>query len=176
VNFVVLGPQGSGKSTQAKLLAGYFKLPHISTGDIFRRLENEDSDLGRRIKSKLSEGLLVADADVSLVLGTELSLSKYSHGVVLDGCPRNLAQAEKFPLKFDKVIYLKVSDAVGTDRLLKRQREDDTLEIIKERLLIYHQETEPVLDFYRQQGLFVEVNGEQSIDDIFEEIQQRLAK
>jgi adenylate kinase len=176
MNLVVLGPQGSGKSTQAKLLAGYLKLPHVSTGDIFRRLENEDSELGRRIKNSLSKGLLVADSDVNVVLSKELSASKYSKGVVLDGCPRNLAQAKNFPLKFDKVIYLQVSDTVGTERLLKRQREDDTFNVIKERLAIYHQETEPMLDFYRQQGLLVEINGEQSVDAIFAEIKQALAK
>ena len=176
MNFVVLGPQGSGKSTQAKLLAEYLKLPHISTGDIFRRLENEDSDLGKRIKSKLSQGFLVADSDVNAVLTEEFAKSEYSNGVVLDGCPRNLTQAKEFPLKFDKVVYLEVSDEVGTERLLRRQREDDTPDVIKERLSTYHLETEPMLDFYRQRGLLVEVNGEQSIEAIFEEIKQTLAK
>lgn len=174
MKIVVLGPQGSGKSTQAALLSQKLHLPHVSTGDIFRCLEHDISELGQRVKSQLSQGLLVSDDDTFSVLTREFSKPDYQKGVIVDGFPRNLYQAQNSPLKFDKAIYLRVSDEVSTTRLLNRQREDDTAELIKERLAIYHTETEPILDLYRQQGILVEINGEQTVEEIFADIVRQL--
>jgi adenylate kinase len=174
MNIVILGPQGSGKSTQADLLSKKINLPHVSTGSIFRQIEHDPSDLGRCVKERLPKGLLVSDEDTFTVLAQVLSKPEYHQGVIIDGFPRNLYQAQRSPIKFDKAVYLKVSDETSIARLLKRQREDDTLELIRERLEVYHRETEPVLDYYRQLGVLTEVNGEPSEQEIFSEILSKL--
>lgn len=175
MNIVILGPQGCGKSTQAKLLSQRVNIPHISTGDIFRKLEHLNSELGMRVKHQLEQGLLVSDEDTFAVLGQELTKKAYQSGVIIDGFPRNLYQVQHSPIKFDQAIYLKVSDKTSEERLLKRRREDDTPELIQERLAVFHQETEPVLDYYRQQGALIEINGEPSEAAIFAEICQKLS-
>lgn len=176
MNIVVLGPQGSGKSTQAKLLAGFLQVPFTSSGDICRALEKLDSDLGHRVKSFMSRGLLVPDEDVIAAFKEEFARPEYQNGAIVDGFPRNTFEAEHSPFPVSKAIYLRVSKEVSIQRMELRQRPDDTPELIRVHLDVYYKETEPVLDFYRQQGLLIEVNGEQSIDAIFAEIKLALAK
>jgi adenylate kinase len=176
MNLVVMGPQGSGKSTQAELLAHKLKLPHLQTGELYRQIEKENSSFGRKIKAILSKGQIVPDEEHNRILTQELAKSKYHRGFVLDGSPRTLAQAISQPFKVDQVFYLKVSDEENIKRLLKRGRTDDIPEIITERLKIYHQQTEPVLDFYRKLGILEEMNGERPIEDIFQDILGRLKK
>lgn len=172
---VVMGPQGSGKSTQAKLLAEYLGWPHVSTGDLFRGLKDQPSELAQRIAGQLDQGFLVSDADVMLVLQEELAQPQYRKGLIVDGFPRNRWQAEHAPFQVDRVFYLKVGDPENVKRLLARGRADDTEELIKQRLTDYHQLTEPVLDFYRAKGVLVEIDGERAIEPIFEDIKSHLA-
>lgn len=174
MNILVLGSQGSGKSTQADLLFAKINLPHLSTGDVFRKLAATSSELGLRIKRNMETGELVSDADTFAVLSEILKNPEYSSGIILDGFPRNLYQAQNSPIIFNKVFYLKVSDETAVKRLLNRKREDDTPEVIKERLTVYHSQTEPILDYYRGQGILVEVNGEPSESEIFAEIESKL--
>jgi len=174
MNIIFFGAPGSGKSTQAQKLAEKLNLPHLATGDLFRNLEDDNSELGQRIGNVFRKGLLVADDDVVAVVGRKIVDSKYSRGVVLDGFQRTLPQVENSPIKFDKAIYLNISDETAVKRLASRGRVDETPEVIRERLKVYHLQTEPVLNYYRQRGNLVEINGEPTEPEIFNEIIQKL--
>ncbi len=175
MNIVIMGPPGSGKSTQANLLAEDLGIPHISTGVIFRQIEKQDSDLAQKVSSYLEEGQFVPDNIVQEVLEEELCKDVYSGGFVLEGYPRNLWQAENAPFQVDRVFYLEVSDEESLERLLKRGRADDTTEIISKRLDDYHQLTEPVLDFYEKSELLERVDGERPIEEIFQDLLARVS-
>lgn len=174
MNIVILGPMGSGKSTQARLLSAVLTIPAISTGDIFRSLEHDNSLMAKRVRDKITRGLLVTDEDTFAVLAFEFKKPIYQKGVILDGFPRNIFQAQHSPLKFDYAIQLAVSDKIFTERLLLRRREDDTLEIIHRRMEIYHRETEPILKLYETQGILKVINGEQPVPKIFSDVKKSL--
>lgn len=165
---VYIGPVGSGKSTQAKLLAEKLGLSHVEMGDLLRTSTNPE------IQKMVASGALVPDEFTMRVLVEELSNSKYENGFVIDGVPRTIYQAQNLPFKPDIVIYLQVGDSENVKRLLLRKRADDTEEVIKKRLAIYHEETAPVLDFYREKGKLLEINGEPPVEVIFEDILQKL--
>lgn len=173
MKIIIMGPQGSGKSTQASLLAQELNLPHIQTGELYRQIAAQDTPFGREISQFLSQGQLVPDEEHNQILSRELSKPEYDNGFVLDGSPRTLAQAQSLPFEPDKIFYLVVSDEENIKRLEKRKRVDDTPELITERLRLYHQETEPVLDFYRQKGVLTEINGEREIEVILKDITER---
>ncbi len=152
-----LGVQGSGKSTQGKLLAQFLRLPYISTGDIFR-------GLGGKIKQILDQGRLVDDQTTSKIVREKLAEFDCQNGFILDGYPRTLEQIKLFDPDFDKVISLDLSDEEATKRLLVRGRGDDTEDAIAERLRNYHKQTDPVLDYYRQKKILKQIDGTDSID------------
>lgn len=174
MKIIVMGPQGSGKTTQAELLAKNLNLPHLQTGELYRRVAKEKSPLGIKVKELLDKGQLVPDKEHNQLLEREVKKPLYKNGFVLDGSPRTLSQAKGQPFKTDKVFYLYVSDKENTKRLLKRGRKDDTPELIAERLRIYHRETEPVLEYFRQQGILIEVDGERPIEVIYQDVMDRL--
>lgn len=174
MNIIVIGPQGSGKSTQAELLAEELGVPHIEVGELLHYASQEDSPRGQEIKKAMNAGVLVDDRLVVEAVEERLKVKQYQKGFVLDGSPRDLWQAEHFKIKFDRVFYLDVSDEVNIKRLIKRGRKDDTPELIKKRLEIYHRQTEPVLDHYRQMGILEEVDGERSIEEIHQDILERV--
>lgn len=163
MKILFIGPQGSGKSTQGKLLAQFLGLQYISTGDIFREMTGE-------IKQILDQGKLVDDRTTSKIVEGRLKKEESINGFILDGYPRTLEQIKLFDPVFDKVIYLDLSDGEATKRLLIRRRNDDTEELIAERLRNYHLQTDPILDYFRQKGILLEIEGLGSID----EIQQRI--
>jgi adenylate kinase len=176
----VMGAPGSGKSTQARLLAKELGIPHLSTGEICRAIAAEDNQRGRFMKQIVDSGGLVPDREMLKIAHEWVKKPKYKKGIILDGTPRSLWQAENFKLEFDKVFYFEVSDQEGLKRLLKRaeeeDRKDDTEEVVKGRLVLYHQTTEPMLDFYRQKGILEKVDGERPVEKIFEDILGRLKK
>lgn len=172
MKILLTGPQGSGKSTQADLLAQYLNVPKISTGDIFRKIKQEDSEKGKRIRQILNSGQLVDDQTTAEIV--KRRLAGEGSGFVMDGYPRTLEQINLFDPLFDKVFYLKLSDEEAIKRLLSRGREDDTRELIAQRLKIYHQQTDPVLDYYKVKGLLKEIDGLGSIDEIRQRIRDQL--
>jgi len=176
MKLLLIGPQGSGKSTQAKLLSEYLKMPYLSTGEIFRSLASQDTEEGKRIKGILDQGKLVDDATTTGLVESRLREPSYQNGFILDGYPRTKEQARLFDPGFDKVFYLKLRDETIMDRLLTRGRFDDTKELIQTRLNLYHQQTQPLLDHYKMAGILIEVDGERSIEEVQGALRNALIK
>lgn len=170
---VLIGIQGSGKSTQGNLLSKKLKIPYLSTGHIFRDLAKERTRLGRYIKEVMNAGYLIPDRKTLKIVSDYLKRPEYQKGYILDGFPRTLAQAKEFKNGLDKVIYLNVSDKEALWRLSYRNddvREDETLAGIRKRIESFHRLTEPVLDYYRKKRILIEIDGEKSIEEIHQEI------
>ncbi len=177
MKLVLLGIQGSGKSTQGNLLKEKLDIPYLSTGHIFRELAKEHTPLGRHIKEVMNAGFLIPDKQTLEIVSDYLKRPEYQKGYILDGFPRTVHQAEAFENGIDRVIYLKVSDKEALWRLAYRfddTREDETLAALRKRIEIYHQFTDPVLDFYKKKKVLVEINGEQEIEKIHKEILKAL--
>ena len=178
MNIILIGIQGSGKSTQGNLLSEKLSVPYLSTGHIIREMAKEKTQTGRYIKETTYAGLLIPD-NIMIPIATDyLAREEYKSGFILDGFPRTVEQAEKFPTRIDKVIYLKVSDKEALWRLSGQNtngaRHDDTLSAIRTRIEAFHKFTEPVLEFYRNKGRLVEIDGERSIEGIHKEILEKI--
>jgi adenylate kinase len=185
VNILLLGPQGSGKGTQANRIAEEYGIPHIATGDMLRNAIAKGSPLGERVEPILETGGLVPDELMIELIRDRLDGDDTHNGFVLDGFPRTLVQAEALDALLREVgrelrivFELQVSDDVCIERLLKRAREegrtDDTPEVIARRLELYHRETEPLVEYYRTQGILVGIHADRSPNEVFNEIQQAL--
>lgn len=175
MNVIILGPVGSGKTTQARFLAGFLGVPLLNAGDLLFFASQEDSDEARNIKAAMEKGDLVDSNVMHKLLQDHLSQPEHENGTLLDGHPRTLGEAEELDKiwQVDKIVYINISDEEAVKRLTARGRADDTPEVIKKRLEIYHQETEPALEHYRQKGLLEEINGERTIEEISADIQSR---
>lgn len=174
---IFLGPPGAGKGTQAKILAGLCEIPHIATGDILRNEVAQGTPLGLKAKSYQEKGELVPDHLILDMMRDRLSQPDSQTGWILDGFPRNVTQANfldellrELNQECDRVICLKVPDEVLVTRLLgrakKEGRNDDTEEVIRHRLEVYHQQTEPLIDFYQERQKLICVNGHQSMSEV----------
>lgn len=179
MNFILFGPPGAGKGTQAEKLCDYFDIPHLSTGNIFRENIQNKTPLGQKVKAILDDGKLVPDETVVEIVADELNNEKYNNGVVLDGFPRTVGQAEALDQyleskgeQVDAFITLDVPEEELINRILSRGegRSDDTPEKIKTRLYVYKKETEPVLNYYKEHDVVEEVDGVGNVDEIFERI------
>ncbi len=175
---VLLGPPGSGKGTQAVKLAESLGIAHVSTGDLFRAMKNEDTDLARKVQAIMASGALVPD-DVTLEIVKErLAKPDCAKGALMDGFPRTIPQAEAFAQMVEKdykgkvVIapLLEVSETEVVKRIqgraAKEGRKDDTEEVARERFRVYLEQTEPLIDFYRKSGVLVAFDGERPVDVI----------
>lgn len=171
---LLIGPQGSGKSTQAELLAKHLGVPKITMGDIFRQIASSSTEEGQRIKQILDSGQLVDDQTTAELVKERVNQEDAKSGFVMDGYPRTKEQANIFEPDFDKVIYLNVPREEVVNRLIQRGRTDDTAELINKRLDLYYQQTESLLDHYRQKWTLAEINGLGSIEKIQEEIKKHL--
>jgi adenylate kinase len=174
---LIVGPQGSGKGTQAARIAEIFGIPAISTGDLFRAHIENDTELGQQVKAVIASGELVTDDLTFAVLRDRLNEGDTGHGFLIDGFPRNLGQVGLLDgflaprdESVDAVIVLDVPRGVSIDRLSRRAfeqgREDDTEEAISHRLSIYERETEPILEVYRDHGLVDMIDGVGSLDAV----------
>ena len=179
MKIILIGIQGSGKSTQGTLLSKDFGVPYLSTGHIFRRLAQERSPLGRQIKVVMNAGLLISDRKTLKIVSEYLGRAEYEKGYILDGFPRTLGQVKAFKNGIDKVIYLKISDKEALWRISGRNgeaREDETLMAVRKRIESFHRFTEPVLGFYKKKGQLIEIDGEQPVEKIHKEILQKIKK
>jgi adenylate kinase len=186
VNLLVLGPQGAGKGTQAKRISSEYGIPHVSTGEMFRAEQEAGTELGRRLGAIMATGELVPDDLTIAVIEERLGRPDAAHGFVLDGFPRNLAQADALDAmlaaigrSLGAILFFDVPDEVGFERALKRaeleSRKDDTPEAIRKRLAIYHSETKPIVEHYRATGKLVPLHAERSIEQVWNEITRSLA-
>ncbi|MBV8563044.1 MAG: adenylate kinase [Actinobacteria bacterium] len=187
MNILVLGPQGSGKGTQAKKIKATYGVPHIATGDMLREMRELDTPLGRELKAVLDSGELVNDALMIELIRDRLSRGDTLPGFVLDGFPRTMAQAEaldellrELGRDLDVVFEFQVPDRQDLiARMLKRAAEegraDDTPDAIRRRLEIYDRETAPLVEYYRTtRGNVVGIHADRSVEDVFHEIRQSL--
>jgi adenylate kinase len=185
LNVLLLGPQGSGKGTQANRISAEYAIPHIASGEILRAEMAAGTELGHRVQDVVDRGDLVSDDLMIELIKTRLGQADTDAGFVLDGFPRTTVQAEALDemfgdigRTFSVVFALQIPDEVAIDRLLKRAeiegRTDDTLEAIQRRLETYHRETSPLVEYYRVRGNLVPVHGDRSENEVFAEIQSAL--
>jgi len=185
LNLLVLGPQGAGKGTQAKRISAEYEIPHVATGDMFRAEVAADSELGREVGAIMARGDLVPDETTIAIIEKRLSEPDASGGFVLDGFPRNIAQAQALDTMLgtigrvlDAILFFAVSDEIGMERALSRAaleaRADDTREVIARRLEIYHRETEPIVEHYRTTGKLIPLHADRSIEQVWSEISNAL--
>jgi adenylate kinase len=185
VNVLLLGPQGSGKGTQAKRISAEYGIPHIATGDMLRGAIEHGTELGRRVKPILESGQLVPDDLMIDLIRERLGQPDAERGFILDGFPRTTRQADALDAMLDEigrglsiVFEFQLPDDIATERLLRRSalesRADDTPEAIAKRLALYHEQTEPLVGHYRLRGNLVGIHGDRSIDEVFSELQEAL--
>ena len=177
MRLVLVGPPGAGKGTQAVFLASHFSIPHISTGDIFRANLKAGTDLGNQAKAFMDRGDLVPDSVTNEMVKDRLTHADTAHGFLLDGFPRNVAQAQvlsavltekKTPL--DAVLELQIDDSEIISRLNNRRsvesRADDAEEVIVHRLNVYHEQTAPIVQYYRSEGSLITISATGAVDEI----------
>lgn len=212
MHLMIMGPPGAGKGTQAERLTKEFSLLHISTGDIFRNAIKEGTEMGIKAKEYMDKGALVPDEIVIGVVRDRLSKPDCAGGVLLDGFPRTLEQAEALDdvlkdldMVFDAVINVDVNEEELLNRLTGRrvcrncgttyhikfnppkvrticdhcggelyQRSDDTIDTVKERLVVYKKQTFPMIEFYQRKGIFKNFDGARDIDEVFVDIKSYL--
>lgn len=178
MRLIILGPPGAGKGTQAARIAEHFGIPAISTGDIFRANIKNETELGLQVKEILASGGYVSDDVTNAIVADRLAQDDCAGGFLLDGYPRTLAQVEALDAMLaehgtalDRVLELVVDDDVVVARIVKRSevegRSDDGEDVVRERMAIYHRETKPLADTYRERGLLVQVDGDGSMDEVF---------
>jgi len=177
-NFILFGPPGSGKGTQSVKIAEKYHLVHISTGDIFRKNIREKTSLGLKVQAIIEKGELVPDTLLIEILEDALQQHSIARGFVFDGFPRTIQQAHDLDEMLAKknesvslVLALEVSDDERLKRLIKRAeiegRKDDTKEVIENRIRIYNNQTQPLIEFYKNKKKFQSLHGIGGVDEIF---------
>lgn len=187
LNIVIFGAPGSGKGTQSENLIAHYKLFHISTGDVLRDHIRRGTELGKTAKEYIDQGQLIPDELMIDILAQVIddNKKKSKKGVIFDGFPRTIPQAEALETllnergtKVSAVIGLEVPEEELIDRLVKRGqmsgRSDDNEETIKKRLDVYHNQTSPLQEFYKEKGLYRAIKGIGTIDGIFEDIKKAI--
>lgn len=181
LRIVLFGAPGSGKGTQAERLVQAHGIPQISTGDLLRAAVAAGTELGRQAKAAMDAGELVADEVVIGMIRKRLAEADAVAGFILDGFPRSLPQAEALddlleslgrPLQ--RVIHLEVDNEEIVERLLARGRADDREDTIRNRLQVFDRQTQPLIEYYRNQGKFTRVVGSGALDDIHARIESEL--
>ncbi len=186
MRLVLVGPPGAGKGTQAQIVATQLSIPHISTGDIFRANVAGGTELGLQAQQFMNAGELVPDSVTNAMVADRLAQPDAQAGFLLDGYPRNREQAivlegllAEGDIALDAVVELDVDNesviARLLDRAVKDGRADDTEEVIRRRLDVYSEQTEPLVGYYREHGLLRSVDGVGTIEDITARIFAALA-
>lgn len=212
MNIILMGLPGAGKGTQAEKISEKYKIPHISTGDMFRLAIKEGTELGNKAKQYMDQGELVPDKVTNGIVQERLQKDDCNNGFLLDGFPRTIAQAEALQnlltninKSIDYVLHIDVPEKNLVERLTGRricptcgtsyhvmynppqiegicdkdqtkliQRKDDKLETVENRLKVNIEQAQPLLDFYEKKGYLVKVNGDQSIVEVFQDIQNKI--
>ena len=185
LNILLLGPQGAGKGTQGRLISAEYDIPHVATGDMLRSAIAAGTELGRKAAPLLSAGELVSDEIMIGLIRDRLTQEDARNGFVLDGYPRTTPQAEALDALLDEieaplsvVFEFQLPEEVCVERLSRRAEEegraDDTPEAIRTRLRLYHEQTEPLVEYYRARGNLVGVGADRPVDEVFGEIQRAL--
>ena len=172
---LLLGPPGAGKGTQAALIANALHVPHISTGDMLRAARDAKTEVGQKADGYMSAGQLVPDDIIVAIIRERLQQPDCRKGYLLDGFPRTIAQAEALDAMLDEqgtplnvVLELQVPEEELFQRLAGRGRADDTPEVIRQRLVAYREQTEPLLAYYAQRNLIESIDGLGTIEEIFD--------
>lgn len=214
MHIILMGPPGAGKGTQAEKLIEDFKIPHISTGDMFRAAVRGGTELGKEAKKYMDAGALVPDEVTIGIVREGLSKPECKAGFILDGFPRTGEQAVALDailadlgIKLDGVVNISVPDSELAARVTGRrmckscgaayhvsfnpskvdgvcdrcsgslyQRDDDKEETVVNRLKAYHAQTEPLIEYYRKQGAYIEINGFQAIDKVYADVKASLGR
>lgn len=175
MRIVFIGPPGAGKGTQAARLIERYKMAHLSTGDMLRAARDARTEIGQQAEQYMSAGQLVPDEIIIRIISERLEEPDCRSGYLLDGFPRTIAQAEaldrmlagkKTPL--DAVLELRVPEDELFRRLAGRGRADDSPEVIRQRLVAYRNQTEPLLDYYTRSGLLRTIDGLGTVDEVFQ--------
>ncbi len=185
MRIVLLGAPGSGKGTQAALLKEHYSIPHISTGDLLRQAVADATPLGLKAKEIMDRGELVPDDVMLNLIRERLGRDDVAGGFILDGYPRNLAQAEALTVVLTEIgqpveeaVLIEVNPEMVVQRIAQRAaqegRSDDTEEVVRNRLRIYEEQTAPVAGFYADAGLLTRILGEGSIEEVLERIKSAL--
>ena len=208
MRIILLGPPGAGKGTQAASIVEKYNIPHISTGDIFRKNIKEGTDLGKKAKEYMDQGLFVPDELTVGLVTDRITQDDCKNGFMLDGFPRNVSQAEHLDaflkennIELSNVINIEVDKSILVSRAVGRrickscgatyhvefnapknegicnvcqgelyQRADDNEETVSKRIQVYLDETKPLADYYAKEGILSNINGQQSIDELFGDI------
>lgn len=180
--YVLFGPPGAGKGTQAKLLAEKYHLHHISTGDLLRQEIKKGTDLGNQAAVLINAGNFVPDEVVVAMIKNCIEENTQVEGFLFDGFPRTIAQAQTLDLmlkdrgeEVTSILSISLPDAMVFERIQHRamiegRMDDANRDIIQNRINTYHQKTEPLIDFYKEQGKYREVDGTGTIEEVFENI------
>ena len=180
MNLVIFGMQGSGKGTQAQIMAQRYQLASFETGAQCRRLAGENSALGKKIKKIVESGRLVSARIVIQILDNFLSHTPAEQGIIFDGIPRNLKQQQQFNKVLRKykrkflAINILIPEKETMKRLLARKRHDDTLAVIKNRLKIFYRNTQPMIEKLRRRKEIIDINGHQPIAAVAKEIHRQI--
>ncbi|TDI63083.1 MAG: adenylate kinase [Alphaproteobacteria bacterium] len=187
MNLILFGPPGAGKGTQADRLTSKRDWPKLSTGDMLRAAVAAGTEIGRKAKDIMDRGELVSDEIVVGIIADRIEQPDCRNGFILDGFPRNAAQAEALDamlaekgLDLDGAIEIRVVDSKLIDRINQRisesaeVRADDNADTLEKRLKVYHKETAPLLPYYEAQGKLRHVDGMQNIDDVASQIENVL--
>ena len=187
MRMILMGPPGAGKGTQAQVVAERYSIPAISTGDIFRKNASEGTELGIQAQRFMDAGEYVPDELTNLMVRNRIDEPDSERGFLLDGYPRTLAQVEELDgmIKhtghvLDAVVVLTVDKEELVQRLLQRAetegRADDTEDVVRRRQEVYHDQTAPLIDVYRDRGLMIEVDGMGEVDEVSQRIFDALDK
>ncbi|MEA2559638.1 MAG: adenylate kinase [Acidobacteriota bacterium] len=170
---VLLGPPGAGKGTQAELLAGQLGVPAISTGDMLRQAVSSGTELGSKVQGIMASGALVDDGTMADVVKDRLAKADAGQGFLLDGYPRTLPQAHTLEgiltgsgQELDAVLLVEVPEEELVRRAVARMREDDREDVVRERLRVYREKTEPLIGYYRERGLLYPIDGNLPVEKV----------